>query len=36
MDLFGRGRRERELDEDIRTHLEMAILERVARGESRD
>jgi putative ABC transport system permease protein len=32
---IGRARRERELDEEIRTHLEMAIEDRVARGEPR-
>ena len=29
-----RSRRERELDEELRTHLEMAVCDRVARGES--
>ncbi len=32
---FSRRRRERDLDEEIRTHLRMAIEDRVARGESR-
>ena len=32
---FSRRRREQDLDEEIRTHLRMAIEERVARGESR-
>ena len=31
--LFGRGRQERELDEEINAHLAMAIRERIARGE---
>lgn len=35
MSPWNRSRRERELDEEIRTHIEMAIEERVARGESR-
>jgi predicted permease len=34
--LFGRRRRERELDEEIRSHFRMAVEERVARGESRE
>ncbi len=34
MSFFGRRRRERELDEEIRAHLRMAVEERVARGES--
>jgi len=34
--LFGRRRRERELDEEIRSHFHMAVEERVARGESRE
>ena len=29
-----RGRRERELDEEIKTHLRMAVEERMSRGES--
>ena len=33
---FSRRRRERELDEEIRTHIEMAVRDRVARGESRE
>ena len=33
---FSRERRERELDDEIRTHLEMAIEDRVARGEPRE
>jgi len=32
---FARWRRERDLDEEIKTHIRMAIEERVARGESR-
>ena len=32
---LSRSRREEELDEEIRTHLRMAVEERVARGESR-
>jgi len=32
--LFGRGRRERELDEEVAAHLAMAVADRVARGES--
>jgi predicted permease len=35
MRFLSRGRRERDLDEEIRSHLEMAVRERVARGESR-
>ncbi len=31
-----RGRRDAELDEEIRAHLEMAIRDRMARGESRE
>ncbi|HUF76408.1 MAG TPA: ABC transporter permease, partial [Longimicrobiales bacterium] len=34
--LFGRRRRERELDEEIRAHFRLAVEERVARGESRE
>jgi putative ABC transport system permease protein len=34
--LFGCGRRERELDDEIRSHFELAIGERVERGESRE
>lgn len=34
--VFGRRRRERELDEEIRSHFRMAVEERVARGESRE
>jgi predicted permease len=34
--LLGRRRRERELDEEIRAHISMAVEERVARGESRE
>ena len=33
--LFSRRRRERELDEEIRSHFEMAVRERVARGEAK-
>jgi putative ABC transport system permease protein len=33
---YGRRRRERELDEEIRAHFRMAVEERVARGQSRD
>lgn len=33
---FSRRRRERELGEEIRSHFEMAVQERVARGEPRD
>jgi len=33
---FGRRRRERELDEEIRAHFRLAVEERVARGESRE
>ena len=32
----GRARRERDLDDEIRAHLEMAIRDRVARGELRE
>jgi predicted permease len=32
---WAQRRRDRELDEELRTHLSMAIAERVARGESR-
>ena len=32
---FSRRRRDQDLDEEIRTHIRMAIEERVARGESR-
>lgn len=32
--LFGRRRRDRELEEEIRSHFEMAIRERIERGES--
>ena len=35
IDFFFRRRREHDLDEEIRTHLRIAIDERVARGESR-
>ena len=34
--LFGRRRREQELDEEIRSHIRMAVEERVARGEARE
>ncbi|HUF75131.1 MAG TPA: ADOP family duplicated permease [Longimicrobiales bacterium] len=34
--VFGRRRRERDLDEEIRSHFRMAGEERVARGEARD
>jgi predicted permease len=34
--LFGRRRREQELDEEIRSHFRLAVEERVARGESRE
>ena len=33
---FRRHHRERELDEEIRSHIKMAVAERVARGESRE
>jgi hypothetical protein len=33
---FGRRRRERELDEEIRAHFRMAVEERVACGESHE
>ncbi|HUF75132.1 MAG TPA: ABC transporter permease [Longimicrobiales bacterium] len=33
--IFGRRRRERDLDEEIRSHFRMAVEERVARGEPR-
>jgi hypothetical protein len=36
MSFFRRARREQELDEEIRSHLEMALDERVARGKSRE
>jgi predicted permease len=36
MRLFSRARRERELDEEVRSHFEMAIQERVERGEPRE
>ncbi len=40
MSIFGfltrRATRDTELDEEIRTHLEMAVRDRMARGESRD
>ena len=32
---FARWRRERDLDEEIKNHIRIAIEERVARGESR-
>jgi len=32
---FARARRKRELDEEIRAHFEMAVRDRMARGESR-
>ena len=32
--LFGRREREKELDEEVRTHLEMAAKDRVERGEA--
>lgn len=32
--LFGRREREKELDEEVRTHLEMAAKDRVERGET--
>ncbi|HEY0781461.1 MAG TPA: permease prefix domain 1-containing protein, partial [Thermoanaerobaculia bacterium] len=35
LDLFGRARRERELAQEIASHLAFAVEERVARGESR-
>ena len=35
MRFFSRRRRDEELDDEIRTHLSMAIQDRVARGESR-
>src|SRR5258708_12060270 len=31
--LFGKKKREKELDEEVRSHLEMATLERVERGD---
>jgi hypothetical protein len=34
--LFGRRRRERELDEEIRAHFHLAVEERVARGQPRE
>jgi putative ABC transport system permease protein len=35
MRFFSRRRRDEELDDEIRTHLSMAIQDRIARGESR-
>jgi predicted permease len=32
--LFGRGKREQELEEEVRSHLQMAAQERVERGEA--
>src|SRR6266568_7404035 len=32
--LFGKGKRDKELDEEVRSHLEMAARERLERGET--
>lgn len=32
-DLFGRGRKDRELDEELQSHLNMAVRDRIDRGE---
>ena len=34
-ELFGKRKREKELDEEVRSHLEMAVRERAERGEKR-
>ncbi|HTF23239.1 MAG TPA: ABC transporter permease [Candidatus Limnocylindria bacterium] len=34
--LFGKRKREKELDEEVRSHLDMATRERVERGEARE
>jgi len=34
-ELFGKRKREKELDEEVRSHLEMAVRERAERGEKK-
>jgi len=35
-ELFGKRKREKELDEEVRSHLEMAVRERAERGEKKE